>query len=205
MDSVMLKHSQDVEILNKDEEFHGSAMMRAADDPWRKIPLRLRIKIYSDALKVIHDSGCRIYIEGVNIRAQQSRGYAELTPARELAFGHLLERINDCGKEANKTLIQVTADEHHTSEISRSNFSKYRTQGTPGYRSSTLPYIADPLNFEPSNSNRVLQAADLVTYIYNRWKTLPNASPKAIEAQNNLWEIIAPAANWPRGRARIWP
>ncbi len=202
---IMHKHAKSSQHLAPREEFHASAMMRAEDSPWRRVPLRLRLRVYSEALEAIRDSGCRVYIEGVDIGAQKARGYSNLTPARELAFGHLLERVNDCGKEALGEPVRVVADEHHTSEISRSNFNSYRDFGTPGYRSSRLPHIESPLLFAASHTNRLLQAADLVTYIYNRRMTIRTGDPRMLKAQSNLWQTIAPAAQWPRGRARTWP
>lgn len=202
---IMGKHAKSSPLLTIREEFHASAMMRAEESPWRRIPLRLRLRIYAEALEAIKGSGCRIYIEGIDVEAQKARGYKNITPPRELALGYLLERINDCGKEAAAEPVRVVADEHHTSEISRSNFNRYQLLGTPGYRSSRLPHIESPLQFEASHTNRLLQAADLVTYIFNRYTTIRDGDPRAMKAQQDLWQTIAPAAQWPRGRARIWP
>lgn len=202
---IMAKHSKSVPVIKSNEEFHASAMMRSEELPWRQVPLRIRIRIYEEALDAICESGCRVYIEGVDVEAQKARGYPKTTPARELALGHLLERINDCGKEAGETSVKVVADEHHTSEVSRSNFNNYRLFGTPGYRSSKLPLIDNPLLFQASHTNRLLQAADLVTYIYNRQMTIRNGDYRMLKTQKQLWHRVAPAAQWPRGRARIWP
>lgn len=111
---IMAKHAKSTPRLDAREEFHASAMMRAGEHPWRYVPLRLRLRIYSEALEAIRDSGCRVYIEGIDIEAQKARGYKNLTPARELALSYLLERINDCGKEADAEPVRVVADEHHT-------------------------------------------------------------------------------------------
>lgn len=202
---IMGKHAKSHPLLDIREESHASAMMRAEEQPWRQVPLRLRLRIYTEALEAIRDSGCRIYIEGIDIAAQKARGYKSLTPPRELALGYLLERVNDCGREAIAEPVRVVADQHHTSEVSRSNFNNYRLLGTPGYRSSTLPHIESPLQFAASHTSRLLQAADLVTYIYNRQITIRNRDPRAMKAQEALWQTVAPAAQWPRGRARVWP
>lgn len=202
---VMAKHAKSNPLLSVKDELHASAMMRAEEMPWRKVPPRLRIAIYGDALDAIRESGCRVYIEGVNVAAQKARGYRRITPARELALGHLLERINECGRGFNNKPVTVIADEHHTKEISRSNFSNYQLFGTPGYRSSTLDLIQSPLQFKASHLTRMLQAADLVTYIYNRHVTIEPENQRTKRAQLDLWKRIEPAATWPRGRARVWP
>lgn len=202
---VMAKHARSHSALSIRNELHASEIMRAPDLPWRKVPLRARIAIYKEALQTIEQSGCRVYIEGIDVEAQKARGYAHITPARELAFGFLLERINECGLGSEARAVHVVADEHHTAEISRSNFNNYQLFGTPGYRSSQLTTIQSPLLFQPSHKSRLLQAADLITYIYNRKTTIQPKDPRAAKAQSDLWSTIEPAAIWPRGRARIWP
>lgn len=204
LDAVMEKHSAAFPALTQDTEFHGSTIMRAQSEPWRSIPLRARIALYRDALLATEAVGARVYIEGVDIRAQVARGYPHVTPARELAFSHLFERINDCCS-STETQIKVVADEHHTSEISRSNFSTYRSVGTYGYRSSSLPNINPVIDFVASDTVRALQAADMVTYLYNRMKTVPETDARAHKAKHDLWSVIEPAAIYPRGRYRTWP
>jgi hypothetical protein len=204
LDAIMAKYSETFSSLSPTEEFHGSSMMRAASEPWRSIPLRARFAIYRDALVATEAVGARVYIEGIDIARQTARGYPNVTPARELAFSHLFERINDCC-ETGEPQIQVHADEHHTSEISRSNFSRYRSAGTYGYRSSALPNIHPDIEFVPSHTVRALQAADMITYLYNRCTTIIESDERATKEKWALWSLIEPAVVWPRGRARIWP
>lgn len=203
LEAVLEKHRQVHPSLTPEVEFHGSAMMRAEEEPWRSIPLRARLALYRDALIATEAVGVRIYIEGVNVPGQIARGYPEPTPARELAFSHLMERINDCCSD-DEPRIKIYADEHHTSEISRSNFRSYRAYGTYGYRSSRLPNIEPEIEFVPSHTLRPLQASDLVTYLYNRIMTIKDG-PKSHAAKWHLWGQIVRAVNYPRGRERIWP
>lgn len=159
--------------------------------------------MFSDALEALEHSGARVYIEGVDVARQRARGYPNPTPARELAFSHLFERINDCCF-SDEPQVKVVADEHHTAEISRSNFSRYQTVGTYGYRSSALPNIHPVIDFRPSHLVRPLQAADLVTYLYNRLTTWTESDARADEAKRRMWALVEPAVVWPRGRHRIW-
>lgn len=185
-------------------ELHGSTMMRANERPWRSVPLRVRFRIMEEVLDSVAQSGARVYIEGVDIVRQMSRGYPTITPARELAFSHLFERINDCC-DWHEPKVQVVADEHHTAEISRSNFNRYRSAGTYGYRSSRLRNINSQISFIESHTDRVLQAADLVTYLYNRLMTVEESDARAHRQKVQMWSRIDDAARWPRGRTRIWP
>lgn len=203
LDAIVAKHAVTVPGLAA-VELHGSTMMRAASAPWRGVPLRMRFRIYEEALWVIIASGARVYIEGVNVPKQLARGYRAPIPARELAFSHLLERVNECCSPDERT-VKVVADEHHTAEVSRSNFDSYQVAGTYGYRSSLLPNIEPTIDFIPSDSDRALQAADLVTYLYNRVVTVDERDVRADTEKRRLWAIIEPATRRPRGRARTWP
>lgn len=200
--SVMRKHAETFSIKYT-EELHGSTMMRGESMPWRKVPLRGRFAIYADALVAIEQSGVTVHIEGIDINKQKARGYPNLTPARELAFSHLFEKIDDCAGPNEG--VQVHADDHHTADISRSNFSRYQTVGTYGYKSSKLKNICPEILFEDSRYELGLQAADLVTYIYNRWKTVRETDERADAQKTRLWSTIRPAASYPRGQHRIWP
>lgn len=185
-------------------ELHGSTMMRANEEPWRSVPLRVRFRIMEEVMEAVAYVGARVYIEGVDIVRQMARGYPTITPARELAFSHLFERINECC-DWHEPKVRVVADEHHTAEVSRSNFNSYQSVGTYGYRSSRLRNISEQIDFIESHTDRVLQAADLITYLYNRMMTVQETDMRAHRQKVNMWSIIDEAARWPRGRARIWP
>lgn len=203
LDAVMMKHAEQFPRL-RDAELHGSTIMRASEEPWRSVPLRVRFRIFEETMQAVFDSGARIYLEGINISRQIARGYPHVTPARELAFSHLFERINDCCHNSEPQ-IRVVADEHHTAEISRSNFNRYQIAGTYGYRSSRLTNIHPDISFVESHTSRALQASDMVTYLYNRVYTVSENDVRAHRQKHRMWQIVDGAARWPRGRARIWP
>lgn len=203
LDRIVAKHAASFPALTG-VELHGSTMMRAADPPWRSVPLLIRFRIFEEVLQAVRDSGARVYIEGIDVRRQLARGYPTLMAARELAFSHILERLNDCCHPGEPE-IKVLADDHHTAEISRSNFNRYRVAGTYGYRSSRLRHVHPRIEFIESHTDRLLQAADMVTYIYNRVMTVSETDMRAHRQKLAIWQIIDGAARWPRGRARIWP
>lgn len=201
MDKILMKHSDSFPALSLETEYHAHEMMAGRGD-WRKIPLRLRFGILHEALQAISESGAAVYIEGVDIQRQIARGYTYVTPARELAFGYILERINEHA-ERKGTTVKVVADDHHTAAASRSDFTTYQQWGTFGYRSSKLQAISDNVDFIDSKSSRALQAADLATYLYNRRQTHMETNHKAHEQKVLMWRKLGPAVN--RGRTRTWP
>jgi hypothetical protein len=201
LDGVILKHSRTHPAIKPDTELHAYEMM-AGRGSWKKIPLRLRFGIYHEALRAIEAVGSCMHLEGIDIGAQAARGYPNLTPARELAFSHLFERVNDCAGRKSKR-IEIIADDHHTKAVSRSNFTRYQAWGTYGYKSSKLINIHEVVDFIDSKSSRALQAADLITYLYNRKKTVKELDPRAEEEKTLLWADIRRTVN--RGGQRIWP
>ncbi|MDQ0101148.1 hypothetical protein J2T10_000767 [Paenarthrobacter nicotinovorans] len=200
-EQILDKHGRTFSQITAETEFHAYELM-SGKGAWKGIPLRLRIGIYHEALRVIEASGACMHLEGIDVAGHLARGYKYPTPARELALSHLFERINDCAKAKGET-VKVYADDHHTSEISRSNFTQYQAWGTYGYKSSKLEALHEGFEFIDSKLSRALQASDLVTYLYNRWKTVEESDPRAVESKALMWADIVPAVR--RGSQRIWP
>lgn len=201
MTALLAKHSRTFQTLNPLQELHGNEIL-AGRKQWKKVPLRARFGIFTEALAVIEQSGMCIHLEGIDITRQHER-YKYPTPARELALSHLLERINECAMRRNQSLVTVYADEHHTQETSRSNFQRYRTLGTYGYKSSKLQQIKDNIEFIDSHSSRVMQGVDLITYLYNRRTTIQEKDERAERQKREMWRTIQPAVQ--RGNMRVWP
>lgn len=170
-------------------ELHGYPMFQGAG-VWRRVPLRVRIDLYAGAMRVIGDSGVRVILRGIDVARQRLR-YSHPHPPHEVALGHLLERI-DTASGAWGAHALVLADEVHNSERHRTNFRDFRTEGTPGYRSSTLPRLLDTIHFAPSHHSRLLQAADLVTFLYRRRCVHVESDERARAVSDLIWSHVAP-------------
>jgi len=84
------------------------------------------------------------------------------------------------------------ADEIHTAERHRTKLRDYQIDEPSDVRWSRLDRIFDTLYFGPSKHSRLLQAADLLTYIYLRRATVKETSPRAAMANERIWNPIAP-------------
>jgi len=199
--ALLTKHSATFPTLSASQELHGNEIL-AGRKQWKKVPIRARFGIFTEALSIVEQSGICIHIEGIDITRLQER-YRYPTPARELALSHLLERINECAFKRSRSSVTVYADEHHTKETSRSNFQKYQIFGTYGYKSSKLQQIKDNIEFIDSRSSRVMQGVDLVTYLHNRRTTIQERDERAERQKRKMWWIISPAVR--RGNMRTWP
>ena len=201
LNGILERLADEISGFPVDAEFHGYDIIQGVGS-WKGLGVRRAIGIYRQALRAVAASGACMHIEGVDVRAQVARGYPHPTPPRELAFSHLFERINECA-ERQGSRVQVYADEHHTKEVSRSNFRSYRAFGTYGYKSSKLKNIEPEIEFIDSRVSRSMQAADMITYLYNRLRTVPHVDPREESARRQMWAEILPAVA--RGGARIWP
>jgi len=86
----------------------------------------------------------------------------------------------------------VIADDVDEPAKHRADLSAYRTQGTKGYRSQLLDRIVDTLHFAPSHSSRLVQAADMLAFMYRRLETHTESDPRATRANEALWSRIQP-------------
>lgn len=186
LDQLLLEYELKHPPITRNVELHGSAMMRGADPLWRKVPKGLCVQLFREALKVICAIHPLIYIEAIDIMELTSKVINIRETPREIAFKYLLERIN----ETSKSKVQVFADEHYTSDLSISNFQRYKRIGTLSENSSTLQNIENEITFMPSDLHRALQATDLVTYLFNRVHTVKESSLKAQHAKAKLWQTL---------------
>lgn len=178
--------------LSPSTELHGNPLFQGKD-MWNDVPTRARINVYERAMEVVGASGARVVLRGMNVRRQRER-YTDPHPPHEVVLGHLLERVNDCARRAGAHAL-VVADEVHTQERHRTNFRDFRTGGTPGYRSTTLPQLIDTIHFAPSHHSRLLQAADLVTFLHRRRATHPERDARAQAANDAIWSHITPVVD----------
>lgn len=175
--------------LTSGTELHGNPLFQGKDE-WRDVPTRVRINVYERAMEVVGSSGAAVLLRGMNVRRQRER-YVDPHPPHEVVLGHLLERVDDFALSAASHAL-VLADEVHTHERHRTNFRHFRTGGTPGYRSTRLRQLIDTIHFAPSNHSRLLQAADLVTYIHRRRCTHVEPDARAQRANDAIWARVAP-------------
>jgi hypothetical protein len=167
-------------------ELHGHSIFQGKED-WSGMAPRARIAIYDQAMQAIARHDVEIYIRGVH-RARLVARYAQPLPAHDVALQHLLERIDESATEP----VLVIADEVHEHDRTRHriNLREFRRSGTPGYRSSRLTKIVDALHYTDSRHSRLIQAIDLVTFLYVRRQCVSESDPRAKRANDLLWSRV---------------
>lgn len=145
---------------------------------------------YNQAFQVIADHSRTLVLRGMD-SAGQRRRYDVPEPPHKVVLSHLLERVNDYCKRQGEHVLAI-ADEVGEQAVHRNHLARYRRYGTDGYRSRKLTQFVDTLHFAPSAASRLIQAIDLVTFLYRRMETHSESDPRAKRANEALWARIMP-------------
>lgn len=55
---------------------------------------------------------------------------------------------------------------------------------------TTLDRLLDTVHFAPSHQSRMLQAVDMIAFVYRRFLTVNESDPRAHETMRKLWAKI---------------
>ncbi len=173
-------------------ELHGYPLFQGKGE-WAAIKekTRARIAVYEDCMRAIGQQDVQVFLHGLDRRSHRAHYGASAWPAHEVILPRLLERLNDFGRDMREQIL-VIADEVDDPERHRLDLHQAKLHGTPGYRSSRLENILDTLHFAPSHHSRLIQAADLVTFLHRRHRTKTNPDPREAATTDRLWSHIQP-------------
>jgi hypothetical protein len=168
-------------------ELHGYEMFHGKED-WDRVSLAWRVKASRLAVRIVANAGGRHILRGINIPALRAK-YKDPFPVHELTLSHCLAEVDRQIEKhyAATELSLVLADEHHTAPDSRSRFSSMRIALNPGWNSErVITRLVDSIYFGPSKESRLLQAADILTFFENRWRTSRESDPRAHQAMTKI-------------------
>jgi hypothetical protein len=188
LDETIAKAARDHGVA-PDAELHGYELFQG-EGWWKGVPPRVRIGVYNEAFQAIADHGRAVILRGLHSAGLRQR-YASPDPPHTIVLLHLLERVDDCAKVLNEYAL-VIADEVGEQAKHRSELAMYRKSGTWGYRARKLTQIVDTLHFAPSSASRLVQAIDLIAFLYRRLETHVEPNAKAKRANDQLWARIEP-------------
>jgi hypothetical protein len=194
LDDVIAKLAADFDELPHTAELHGHDIFQGKND-WEgmKPMLRARIRAYDLALQAIGEHEVKIMIRGVKTKALVERYGDRAYHPHAVTLTHLLERV-DRYAEANDQYALIIADEPGQQDQQpeyRADLDHYRIAGTWGYRRRKIARIVDTLHFAPSHASRLVQAADLIAFLYHRIVTTRrDADDRAVRANNKLWSRV---------------
>lgn len=173
-----------------DAEFHAVDMFHAKKD-WKIVEPGWRVKAAELVAKAIARSGAKFVFRGVDLDRLRTR-YPNPYPAHLLTLGHLLEELHTqlTSLDVPDHLGLVLADEHHSAPGARRSLRNLKVSAIPGYSHGPVTNIADTLYFGPSHESRLLQAADVATYFFNRQLTIVESDARVKAAVDRIVERI---------------
>lgn len=196
--------------LSRDVEFHGHEIFHAKG-AWSAVPPRARIGVFDDVVEAVAAQDVRVIARAMDVVGQRFR-YAYPDPPHTVVLQHLLERIDECATSLGEYAL-VIADEVDGQAQHRADLSTYREVGTRGYRQRKLTRIVDTLHFAPSHASRLVQAADVVAFLYRRTFTHQEPDERSRKAKIAMWSRLAPRvhhelcwfpAGYDDGQQRLW-
>jgi hypothetical protein len=173
--------------VSDDSELHGYELFQGKGW-WAGTPPRARINVYRQAFEVIAKHGSALILRGMNTPGFAFKyGSDDRVGTHSVVLHQLLEQVNSYALSTDDH-VPVIADEVGEQSRHRSSLASYRRYGTPGY----LNRVVDTLHFAPSNASRMIQAIDLVTFLYRRTAQHVERDARAKRANEALWEQIQP-------------
>jgi hypothetical protein len=169
--------------LRPEAELHGSDLWHRSGAFSDVVP-GVRRAIYDNALTVLATAQPLIILRGV------ARRGLFLHPHR-LAWRYAIERVDEEMERVGGTAL-VVADKHSETEAAlRGDIVVYAESTTGGWRPRRITRVLRGLRFLDSTENRLLQAADLVAFLYQRRRQIPTEKhPRAHSAREAHWRRI---------------
>jgi len=191
LDAAVGKASQGYAAISGTAERHGHALFQGKDDwaPLATMP-RARIGVYSDAFAAIPAHDVKIFVRGVHVHRLNER-YVYPDYPYSVVLGNLLERLDEYAATQNEWVL-VIADEVDRADVYRRNLWIFQRFSTGGYRARQLTRIVDTIHFAPSRASRLVQAADLVAYLWQRIQSRAERDERAKRANWALWRQVSP-------------
>jgi hypothetical protein len=122
--------------------------------------------------------------------ARQAADGKDPTPPHERTLRQLLEHLELIAEERSQYML-VLADEVHSAERHRTNFRFYQDSDSGGEHQGRLGRVLDTLYFGPSRQSRMLQAADLLTFMRLRRAVGVESNPNAVRVNDAIWSQVA--------------
>ena len=170
-------------------ELHGHEIFHAAG-VWKGVPTRARIGVFDDVIEAVAARDVRVIARAMDVVGQRAR-YPLPDSAHTVVLQHLLERVDECATSLGDYAL-VIADEVDGQAKHRADLSSYREVGTTGYRHRKLTRIVDTLHFAPSHASRLVQAADVITFLYRRVFTHQETDERSRKAKIAMWNRLRP-------------
>jgi hypothetical protein len=205
LNQIMDQASVDYGIL-RTTEIHAHPMFHG-QQAWKEVGVRARVALFYKIVDAIVSEDVTILLRSVDQvrleRRQARESYPVDFPPEQVCFQHILQRADRIA-QGRDTHCLIIADNRSDRERHREHFATYQIEGTPGvYMRTKLSRLLDTVHFAPSHQSRMLQAADVLAFIYRRHHTVTESDQRSEVAMSKLWNDI-----WNSGKVHdigSWP
>jgi Protein of unknown function (DUF3800) len=170
-------------------ELHGHEIFHAIG-AWAGVPVRARVGVFDDVVEAVAGQEIKVIARAMDVVGQRAR-YHRPDPPHSVVLQHLLERVDECATASGEYAL-VIADEVDGQAKHRTDLSSYRDVGTKGYRHRKLTRIVDTLHFAPSHASRLVQAADVIAFLYRRVFAHQETDERSRKAKVAMWRRLEP-------------
>lgn len=112
-----------------------------------------------------------------------------------------LKQVDRYAHSLGEQVIAI-CDDVGNKDIYQTMYAIARRNGTDGLYKSKLSQFVGVLLFTPSHFSRLVQAADLLPYVYRRKHILAYEDQRAVKVNHRLWEMIQLLDT--KGRSGFW-
>ena len=189
LDKVVEKAADEHASVPFQAELHGKELFQG-QGAWRSLQPRQRIAVYRGAFEAIAAHEVHIIVRGVMCQRLIER-YTYPEKPHRVVLGHLLEQVDTLATQ-QKDLALVIADEVQGQNEHRQDLWTFQRYATPGYKSKKITKVVDTMHFVPSHASRMVQACDLIAFLYLRIHGHKEKNERAERANKDLWEIVQP-------------
>ncbi|WP_150114467.1 DUF3800 domain-containing protein [Corynebacterium oculi] len=177
-------------------ELHGYELSSGTRD-WEPLTTpRARTRIYKQAISAITHVPDLAICRGTTSLAEKSPH-----DPHKWSLTFTLECIDTLMKRKNDRVLAFCDDVQNKS-IYQDMYASFRRNGLPDDPTNKLTSFTDGLHFTPSHHSRMVQAIDLISYVYRRNFIQKYTDPRAHKVFENLWKELEPLAQ--RGYHRTW-
>ena len=199
LDDVVVKAERAFPALTREDgrpiELHGHALAQGTEDWTAMHPmLRARLRVYEEALRAVAAvEDAAIVRTGVDRRRLAERYGPRADHPHEWTLTFALERTHEV-VNARRSMVLVTCDQMDDPDRHHANLRVFRKFNTGGILPRPLTTIVDTIHFADSRHSRLVQAADLVSYISFRvrFDDLYRRSGRPADAAKRLWNVVEP-------------
>jgi hypothetical protein len=181
-------------------ECKGSDMYRG-EGPCAAMSPADRLALYEELVRLIPAHGVDVIWHGID-KPRLARRYARPMHPHKLAFLFFAEDVQRLLQARNEFGLLVSDEEKSVEQQVIEDLPRYKQLGTDfGYKPVDLTRIVDNVHWVRSHESRLLQLADICTYLCQRHQRDAGKQTASALAVQRLWEIVSPRV-W---RGRVWP